>query len=420
MNKLLVRKSVIFSCTVYLCQIINIIFITLLMRFLSPTEFGIFAIGRLIAQYFDFSHLGCRYAIDRYVPVSSDKKSQNLLHIGLFTCSVVSLFFLILLLSFEIIHNVTTLILCVGGISYSLSNIYLIYRRDKSDMDFLIKNYLIVNGLPPLLAMFSFSLKTLHLNTIVCVFVSTQLLITAFIFTKNNLYLYIIKFPKRFFKRLSLILVVGSVMLISNLVLNIGMTADRFFIKSYYGYHEVAVFTAILYVFNFIMILPGSLNEIFLPEVISELRKGRSLAIVYRSLFFLILMLLPVIVTCYYLTPILVNVFLPDYKSYSKIMSLASFVIIPYAFCIVFSGAFSAIDERKKLLTINFISLSIYIFILLTYFSYSKHINYRYLLEFKSIYAVLSFLFYVIFFNISFLNYKKTKISGCLSEIKAI
>ena len=164
MNKLLVRKSVIFSCTVYLCQIINIIFITLLMRFLSPTEFGIFAIGRLIAQYFDFSHLGCRYAIDRYVPVSSDKKSQNLLHIGLFTCSVVSLFFLILLLSFEIIHNVTTLILCVGGISYSLSNIYLIYRRDKSDMDFLIKNYLIVNGLPPLLAMFSFSLKTLHLN----------------------------------------------------------------------------------------------------------------------------------------------------------------------------------------------------------------------------------------------------------------
>ena len=407
MNKTIAGRATIYSGSVYLAQLINIFFVTLLMRVLPTTTFGMFAFGRLIAQYFDYSHLGCRYAMNRYVPVSTEKKNKTLLQVGLFTCVAVSIASLTILYIVGVIREPSVLMLCVGGIFYALSNLYSVYRRDQSDIVFLIKANLYINGVPPLVVLIALQLKILSLFPLVAIYVTTQLLIMVYIFSKNDLFKYIQNVPRNLFKRLRVILSVGGPMLFSSIILMLGMTVDRIFIKFYFGYHAVGVFTAILYVFTFLLILPGALNEVFQPNIVSELRKGVSSAVVYKSLFFFMLLLSPLLVGCYFLTPELVKFFIPEYAPYAHIMSLAPFVLIPYALCTVFVGAMSAIDERKKLVVMNIISLVIYMAFLLFYFSVSKSINYIYLLELKAAYALINFLLYVVVFNSSFSNYKK-------------
>ena len=124
------------------------------------------------------------------------------------------------------------------------------------------------------------------------------------------------------------------------------------------------------------------------------------------------LLLSPLLVGCYFLTPELVKFLIPKYTPYAHIMSLASFVLIPYALCTVFVGAMSAIDERKKLVVMNIISLAIYMAFLLFYFSVSKSINYIYLLKLKAAYAIISFVLYMFVFNNCFAAYKKNHKSG--------
>jgi O-antigen/teichoic acid export membrane protein len=407
MNKKLATQAILFSGSVYAAQLINVVCMTLLMHTLSVTLFGIFAYGKTLSQYFDYSHLGARYTINRYVPVSTPHKNRALLHSALFISMFVSIFILFILCIVRVIDNLPVFLLCTGGIFYSIVNVYAVYRRDMADIAYLIKVNFLICILPPLLIMIALGFGIASLTLLVFLFVIAQVLIFLIVFMRNDLFPYIFLIPKKFLLRIGPILMVGFPVLISNLILVLGMTIDRIFIKQYLGYSSVGIYSAILYVFTFLLILPGSLNQVFQPKIIIELRKGLSSLIVYKTMLYTVLLLIPVVAAVYFMTPFLVKMFMHQYLAYAYLMSIASFIIVPFALCTAYTGAFTAIDERIYLLSANIISLIIYVLFLFLYLHNRVEINFEYLLILKATYASINFALYAIMFEICFKKYKK-------------
>jgi O-antigen/teichoic acid export membrane protein len=149
------------------------------------------------------------------------------------------------------------------------------------------------------------------------------------------------------------------------------------------------------------------LNQVFQPKIIIELRKGLSSLIVYKTMLYTVLLLIPVVAAVYFMTPFLVKMFMHQYLAYAYLMSIASFIIVPFALCTAYTGAFTAIDERIYLLSANIISLIIYVLFLFLYLHNRVEINFEYLLILKATYASINFALYAIMFEICFKKYKK-------------
>lgn len=379
-----------------MAQGVTIIFNLIMMKILSLNDFGVYSYARTIAQYFDYSNIGTRYAMDRLVPVSSKVKSDLILHLCLFSTQLIAYSVFILLLSLGIISGMAEVFFVIAGICFAFSNIYCVYRRDCSDLNVVIVVNFLASVLPISAALIA-CLLHLPLITIAEYFFTGQLLLLFILLIKYKLFSFFFKLPRSYIRSFKFVFLIGFPMFVASFVTMLGMTEDRLFIKHFFGYAALGKYSIILYVFSFLIILPNVLGQVFMPEIIRDVRQGSSREVT-RAFWFLIALLVPLLVFICALIPFAVKVFLPKYSPYALYMCFASLVVIPYAMMFPFLTALNALDKRSIIVKINFFSVIVYSVLLLGYFKITSNLSYSVLLDLKLSYGLLNvILLYIVF-----------------------
>ena len=407
MKKSLNILALLYAATIYIAQVLTIIFNIWLMRILPVSEFGLYSYAKTLSQYLDYAGLGSRYAMDRLIPVSSDRKSKLILHVALFNMLLFSVFLVFVFCLSHLISGFVEIIIVSAGLFYSLTNLYVVYRRDRSDFQFMIIFNFLLSIIPIFMASVAFLVHVNHLWFIVLLLFAGQFGIFVFILLNNNLWQLFIKVPRFYLKKSLYLLRVGFPMFLSSFIIMFGMTADRLFIRFFYGYKELGIYAVILYVFSFMIILPNLIGQVFAPKIVQFIRV-KDVSYVYKSLLFVLGLMLPMVLVVFVVTPMLVPRFLPKYILYTQEMSYASAIVIPYGLMFPFIAALNALDQRNKMVRINCVALLIYLVLLLIYLWLSKHLNYDFLLLIKCSYGVLTVVFLYVAFKQEFSKFIKS------------
>lgn len=68
------KKGIIYILLNYMIQFLNILFNLLLMKYLNSYQLGSLALAKTWQQFVDYSHLGARFSLDRYIPVAKEEE----------------------------------------------------------------------------------------------------------------------------------------------------------------------------------------------------------------------------------------------------------------------------------------------------------------------------------------------------------
>jgi len=118
----------IYSSLAYLNQACNVVINLMFIKLLPLSVLGEVAIAKVWMQLVDYSHLGFRFALDRYGPVWDENRSKNLLWLCIVTSSAVSTAIICFALAFAASPLITTAFVVSGyciAIATILKNYYL-------------------------------------------------------------------------------------------------------------------------------------------------------------------------------------------------------------------------------------------------------------------------------------------------------
>ncbi|MCF4201115.1 polysaccharide biosynthesis protein, partial [Acinetobacter baumannii] len=143
------KKGLIYIVLNYTIQFLNIIFNLLLMKYLSSYQLGSLALAKTWQQFVDYSHLGARFSLDRYIPTAEEEEKKYLVATVLFTTFIGSLF---ILLAAVILNDADIIvsILTASGIFIAVGNIIKAYYRATNSLTKML-NLVFYNQLLPLL-----------------------------------------------------------------------------------------------------------------------------------------------------------------------------------------------------------------------------------------------------------------------------
>ena len=118
----------------YISAFLNVILNLLLIKLLDISSFGKVTLGKSMFQSFDFSHLGVRYGLDRYLPHCKElKESSEIFTIGFVFSTLFSLFFVLFWFFYDVSNVAFYSFFYISGVFYSIVTIYRIYYRAEDD-----------------------------------------------------------------------------------------------------------------------------------------------------------------------------------------------------------------------------------------------------------------------------------------------
>jgi O-antigen/teichoic acid export membrane protein len=374
----------------YTGAILNMILSLLLIKFLTPIFWGKVTLGKSIFQSFEYSHLGLRNGLDRWLPHCEGQNDRNIIfsiaYLFSFFISFFFVFFWMLYYPNEVLFY---LCFSLSGLLYTLVTIYRIYYRClEQKRDFInISFYVIIFPLLiQIIGLFiwggeGFVISHL-LSYALSLFICCCLWKIKICIVKDKIYPVLKK-----------LLSSGFLLFLSAIINFLATTGDRFFIVEYWGLELLGVYGVIMFFFAAFSIFSLNYTELIMNKIILS----PSLSFIMKHILGECLISFFLVLLSYPLLPIFVEYFMPQYIDYLSSIKLILLAVVPYAALPILNYSLHALDKRNILLIINIVCTSIYFVILLFILSSSRKLEQLIYLKifFNVVIVVLTFICFV-------------------------
>lgn len=354
-------------------QFLNILFNLLLMKYLNSYQLGSLALAKTWQQFVDYSHLGARFSLDRYIPVAKDEEKKYLVATVLFTTFIGALFILLVAVIFNK-ADVVISILTASGVFIAVGNIVKAYYRATNNLTEMLK-LVFYNQLVPLLISIAIYFYTLNFNLYLISLLSSYLFFALILFYREREIFQFIKYErvKHVIKEIA---VPSFLLFVNSLVVFLYLVMDRFFIDYSNGREELGHYSIILFAFSALMIIPASVAELLFVKIIKQsCELGKR--IFWKETFITLgITLVGVIVANFCM-----DYFVVKYTDYSFLipqMHMATLAVIPFALTAIYYHVMNGLDLRREIVVVN---LTVCIVLILYYmyplfFKHSYNLNY--------------------------------------------
>lgn len=345
------KKGIIYILLNYTIQFLNIIFNLLLMKYLSSYQLGSLTLAKTWQQFVDYSHLGSRFSLDRYIPVSEDNEKKYLVATVLLSTFVGAI---VIFLAAIIFNNadIVVSILTASGIFIAISNILKAYYRATNNLTEMLK-LVFFNQLLPVLISIAVYFFTHNFNFYLVSLLLSYLFFGMLLIYKERELFHFIKYQK--FKTIIKDIAKPSFLLFLNsLVVFLYLVMDRFFIDYSNGREQLGYYSVIIFVFSALMIIPATVAELLFVKIIKESCGTGKRIFIKETLITLGITILGVV-----FANVCMGFFVTKYTDYGFLidqMHIASFAVIPFALTAIYYHVMNGLDLRKQLFFINVIA----------------------------------------------------------------
>ncbi|MFV5516118.1 oligosaccharide flippase family protein [Acinetobacter gerneri] len=391
------KKGIIYILLNYTIQFLNIIFNLLLMKYLSSYQLGSLTLAKTWQQFVDYSHLGSRFSLDRYIPVAEDSEKKYLVATVLLSTFVGAV---VIFLAAIIFNNadVVVSILTASGIFIAISNILKAYYRATNNLTEMLK-LVFFNQLLPVLISIAVYFFTHNFNFYLVSLLLSYLFFGTLLIYKERELFHFIKYQK--IKRIIKDIAKPSFLLfINSLVVFLYLVMDRFFIDYSNGREQLGYYSVIIFVFSALMIIPATVAELLFVKIIKESCGSGKRIFIKETLITLGITILGVV-----FANVCMGFFVTKYTGYGFLidqMHIASFAVIPFALTAIYYHVMNGLDLRKQMFFINIIAcLGLFLYYLYPLFT-SQNFSLDYYLYAKLATGWIIFLGYAFFL----LNYR--------------
>ncbi|KNC91475.1 polysaccharide biosynthesis protein [Trabulsiella odontotermitis] len=372
------KKSLVYLVLNYAIQFINIALNLLFMRYLSSWHMGSLSLAKTWQQLVDYAHLGTRFSLDRYIPVTEDRERVIMVaSVLIFTFLSACIIFIISSISSK--GDITVVVLTLCGIGISLVNIIKCYYRACNRINEMLMLVFRCQFIPILAPL---TIYLINHNWYSYLF-STLLCYTASI-------LHLLYKERKLFSDISIAAVVDSLKSISSssawlfansIFIFLYLVMDRFFIDYSAGRDILGKYSIITFAFSALMVIPSTCAELLFVKVVKQTCQSGKIFFLKES--FIIVGITVAGVLC---ANLVMEYFIINFTSYEMLIPqihLATFAVIPFAFTSIYYHVMNGLDLRKQMVYVSgclFISLLIYYSILffsnikdnLNYYLYAK------------------------------------------------
>ncbi len=393
----MIKKSIFYMLLTYVMLFLNVILNLVFIRSLPVVTLGNLAIAKVWMQAADYTHLGTRFAIDRYVPVEDALTGEHIFLLSIWLSLLIS--FLLFIFTW-FIYGFDCLIFSFifAGLIIALGNIIKSYARAKGEVDNMLKSVFFIQLLPLAFIVGAF----LIFESPLLLFFYGLIHFVFFVF-----YLYFFEVNYSFFLSVSLVKPIliktwkASALLFSQAIIGFFIVSvDRFIIDFYLGKEALGHYSVIMFAFAALFVVPSVLAEMIFPKIIRQTVDSGRLFYPKELLFIFFPTLVAVFFANYFR-----DFFIKNFTLYANLLDLihlATLGILPYAFTAIFFHVLNAMDFRKYLFFSSFIILILYSSLLgyfvltdihsIAYFVYAKiSIGYAFLLSYLLFFAFLLF-----------------------------
>ncbi|WP_395949794.1 hypothetical protein ACFWHB_07155 [Aeromonas mytilicola subsp. aquatica] len=361
------RSKIIYIFLSYSIQLLNILLNLVFMQRLPVSLLGDVAIAKIWLQTFDYTHLGTRFALDRYLPMTkSDGHRSAYLLFSLLVSFFGSLAILLISLIIEN-ANITIFSFCLVGISLAITNVIKAYFRATEN----IKSVNVLMGwlyafpltISLLASLYSFNAFILIYPISFWVLLIILLLKYGFNITFDIRWRYILAIKRK-------MIGTSKLLFLNSVIIYLSFVIDRLFVDWSLGRDALGTYSIIMFVFASIFSIPSILTELIYPKIIRSTVKEKKLfhwkesALVFFGTCVVILI---ANVSMYYLVERFTK-----YSELVPLMQLAAIGVIPYSCIAILNHVFNALDKRWLLFIINLVSLLIYVLFLFVAHSFKQ------------------------------------------------
>ena len=389
------KKGLIYIVLNYTIQFLNIIFNLLLIKYLSSYQLGSLTLARTWQQLVDYSHLGARFSLDRYIPVAEDEEKKYLVATVLFTTFLGSLFILLVAVVLNDADIVVS-ILTASGIFIAVGNIVKAYYRATNSLTKMLK-LVFYNQLVPLLISIGLYFYTLDFNVYLISLIFSYLFFSLILFYGERELFHFIKY-ERIKKVIKEIALPSFLLFVNSLMIFLYLVMDRFFIDYSSGREELGYYSIILFAFTALMIIPATVAELLFVKIIKQSCEAGK-RFFWKETFITLGITIVGVVAANFCMDYFVKSF-TNYGFLTEQMHIATLAVIPFALTAIYYHVMNGLDLRKEIVLVN---LSVCI-ILALYYIYPLFFKQNYGLDYY-LYAkvatgwlvFLGYLFFILF-----------------------
>lgn len=346
--RIMFKKSVIYLLLNYSLQVVNIALNLLFMRYLNSSQMGSLTLARTWQQLTDYSHLGTRFSLDRYIPVSIDRdRGKMVASVLIFTLLSASILLAIAALSTKGDATVVSLALC--GVGISLANIIKCYYRASERISEMLKLVFFCQLIPVVIPLLIYLINSNWNYYLVSSVTCYIFFIVRLLYIERKLFANI-DF-KTIFNVLSK-LASSSVLLFANAIfVFLSLVMDRFFIDNNLGRDMLGAYSVITFAFTALMIIPSTCAELLFVKVVRQSSSDGKKIFFKEVCIILGVTILGVIAANTVMGYFITN--FTKYGNFIKEIHLATFGVIPYAFTSIYYHVINGLDMRKQLVFVN-------------------------------------------------------------------
>lgn len=335
-------------------QILTIVLNILLIRNLSLENLGHITIAKVYFQFMEYTHLGSRFVMDRYVPTHNEKDGKS---ITVFTMNVsvfVSALF-IGIVYFFVNNDLIILVFMLSGFAFTMGSTYKAYFRAKEDTRKMLAVILISIFFPlivQVIVIYFFDFNAFVLSYF------TSYMIGFFLLAYKFRLINVMSFSELLVKIKALYKDISLLFLIS-LILFLSFSIDKILLESYRGKEVLGEYSIILFVFATLLVIPSTLAELIFPKIIKKIASTSKIIYIKEMLFILLPTLLALFIANF-----IMDFFIIKFTAYAHLLSylhLATWAVLPYAFTPIMYHTLNALDQRKVILKINLLALIVYV-----------------------------------------------------------
>jgi O-antigen/teichoic acid export membrane protein len=336
------REISAYSGLAYINQVASVLLNLLFIRTLSLTTLGEIAIAKVWMQVMDYSHLGLRFSLDRYVPVWDRHRSAHLLWICIGVSSVVSTLIIGLAMLFTD-NRVLILVFCLWGYGVAIATILKNYYRASANSAGMLATYFACPTIPAIVQTVVFYLS--GFTGFLIATAVTSLASTVYLLTKA--YPLIGEIRHQLSETLPSVRSATITLFITAVVIFLTFSVDRIILNAYASKEVVGEYSIIMFAFSLLLIIPSTVAEFIFPKIVrTTVEDGRTFH--PRAILTILIPTATATIMAYVTAPYLV----PRLTSYGHLVGeiqLVTLGVLPYAATTILFHVMSALDMRMQL-----------------------------------------------------------------------
>lgn len=352
------REIGAYSGLAYLNQVANVLVNFLFIRTLSLATLGDIAIAKVWMQVMDYSHLGLRFSLDRYVPVWDRHRSAHLLWICIGVSSIVSAAIIGAALLFTD-NKLLILVFCLWGYGVAIATILKNFYRASADAARMLATYVACPTIPAVTQTAAFFLW--GFTGFLIVTATTSLATAVYVLIKARPLLAEIRHPLR--ETLHAVRGATITLFINAAVIFLTFSVDRIILNAYSSKEVLGEYSIVLFAFALLLIIPSTVAEFIFPKIVrTTVEDGRTFH--PREMLTILLPTAIATLVAYVSAPYLV----PGLTSYGHLVrdiQLVTLGVLPYAVTPILFHVMSALDLRRSLVVSACAVLGVYVLVLL-------------------------------------------------------